>query len=65
MAHPYYDDETEGMVYMVTPGVDDDGDDMHRGPYNDSDMDTISSSSTQRTTSTITSDEIGGKTCLL
>ncbi|KAG8743788.1 hypothetical protein FRC10_011417 [Ceratobasidium sp. 414] len=53
MAHPYYDPETEGMVYLVTPGVDDDYDD------HDSDMDTISSASTQRTASTITSDEIG------
>ncbi|KAG9101158.1 hypothetical protein FS749_009877 [Ceratobasidium sp. UAMH 11750] len=51
MAHPYYDPETEGMVYLVTPGVDDEYDD-------DSDMDTISSASTRRTASTITSDEI-------
>ncbi|KAG9085849.1 hypothetical protein FRC06_003420, partial [Ceratobasidium sp. 370] len=53
MAHPYYDPETEGMVYLVTPGADDDFDDR------DSDMDTISSASTRRTASTITSDEIG------
>ncbi|KAG9124157.1 hypothetical protein FRC07_012629 [Ceratobasidium sp. 392] len=53
MARPYYDPETEGMVYLVTPGVDDDYDDR-----SDSDMDTISSASTRRTASTITSDEI-------
>ncbi|QRV82931.1 methyltransferase domain protein [Ceratobasidium sp. AG-Ba] len=58
MAHEYYDDETEGTVYRVTPGVDDDDEHMHHGPYGDSDMDTISSASTQRTASTITSDEI-------
>ncbi|KAG8706241.1 hypothetical protein FRC08_001181 [Ceratobasidium sp. 394] len=51
MAHPYYDPDTEGTVYLVTPGEDDD--------YDDSDMDTISSASTMRTASTITSDEIG------
>ncbi|KAG8701072.1 hypothetical protein FRC09_005575 [Ceratobasidium sp. 395] len=38
MAQQYYDPETEGMVYLVTPGVDDDYDD-----HTDSDMDTISS----------------------
>ncbi|QRW11677.1 methyltransferase domain protein [Ceratobasidium sp. AG-Ba] len=58
MAHKYYDPETEGMVYHLTPQVDDD-EDMHHGPYYDSDMDTISSASTRRTASTITSDEIG------
>ncbi|KAG8743787.1 hypothetical protein FRC10_011416 [Ceratobasidium sp. 414] len=50
MTHPYYDPETEGTVYLVTP-EDDDYDD-------DSDMDTISSASTRQTASTITSDEI-------
>ncbi|KAG9114899.1 hypothetical protein FRC07_007605 [Ceratobasidium sp. 392] len=56
MAEPYYDPETEGMVYLVTPEVDDDYDER-----TDSDMDTISSASTRRTASTITSDEISGQ----
>ncbi|QRV82932.1 methyltransferase domain protein [Ceratobasidium sp. AG-Ba] len=59
MARPYYDDETEGMVYHVTPGLDDG--DIYPGSYVDSDMETISSASTTQTASTITSDEIGGK----
>ncbi|QRV97131.1 methyltransferase domain protein [Ceratobasidium sp. AG-Ba] len=57
MAHQYYDEETEGTVYLVTPGVDDD-EDMHHGPYSDSDMETISSASTGRTASTMTSDDV-------
>lgn len=54
MAFPYYDAETEGVVYLVRPEQDDacDGD--------GSDVDTISSSTTTRTASTITSDQIGG-----
>ncbi|QRV82924.1 hypothetical protein RhiJN_10940 [Ceratobasidium sp. AG-Ba] len=59
MARPYYDEETDGMVYLVTPGVDDDEEMDQYGPYEDSDMDTISSASTRRTSSTIASDEIG------
>ncbi|KAB5592295.1 Methyltransferase domain containing protein [Ceratobasidium theobromae] len=53
MAFPYYDAETEGVVYLVRPEQDDacDGD--------GSDVDTISSSTTTRTASTITSDQIG------
>ncbi|CAE6516933.1 unnamed protein product [Rhizoctonia solani] len=51
MATPYYDEETEGMVYLVKPEEDD-------YEYDDWDMQTISSSSTARTTSTITSDQL-------
>ncbi|KAF8598269.1 S-adenosyl-L-methionine-dependent methyltransferase [Ceratobasidium sp. AG-I] len=52
MATQYYDPETDGLVYLVQPDHDD--------TYNqdDSDMETISSASTTRTASTITSDEI-------
>ncbi|KAJ1300486.1 hypothetical protein OPQ81_005300 [Rhizoctonia solani] len=50
MATPYYDPETEGLVYLVQP--------THQDPYDDSDMETISSASTAQTVSTITSDEI-------
>lgn len=56
MATPYYDPDTEGIVYVVRPyagGCDQDD--------SDSDMETISSASTARTTSTITSEEVGGK----
>ncbi|CAE6480937.1 unnamed protein product [Rhizoctonia solani] len=53
MATPYYDDETEGMVYLVQPEEEEDNSD-----YEDWDMQTISSSSTARTTSTITSDQL-------
>lgn len=52
MAHPYYDPDTEGFVYLVGPARDDNCD------QDDSDVETISSASTARTTSTITSDEI-------
>ncbi|KAB5592294.1 hypothetical protein CTheo_4281 [Ceratobasidium theobromae] len=54
MATPYYDPDTEGIVYVVRPyagGCDQDD--------SDSDMETISSASTARTTSTITSEEVG------
>ncbi|KAG8725964.1 hypothetical protein FRC11_001111, partial [Ceratobasidium sp. 423] len=51
MATPHYDEETEGMVYLVQPEEDD-------YDYDDWDMQTISSSSTARTTSTITSDQL-------
>ncbi|KAH7335826.1 S-adenosyl-L-methionine-dependent methyltransferase [Rhizoctonia solani] len=51
MATPYYDDETEGTVYHVQPEED-------NSDYEDWDMQTISSSSTARTTSTITSDQL-------
>lgn len=56
MATPYYDPETEGLVYIVQH----ERNDFDRD-YDDSDTDTISSASTARTTSTITSDEIGGE----
>jgi hypothetical protein len=56
MATPYYDEETEGTVYRVEPEFEEDNYD-----YDDWDMQTISSSSTVRTTSTITSDQLGGK----
>lgn len=55
MAHPYYDPDTEGLVYLVRPDRNDGCD------QDDSDVQTISSASTARTTSTITSDEIGGE----
>ncbi|CAE6437076.1 hypothetical protein BN14_06927 [Rhizoctonia solani AG-1 IB] len=54
MATPYYDEETEGTVYRVEPEFEEDNYD-----YDDWDMQTISSSSTVRTTSTITSDQLG------
>ncbi|KAF8600156.1 hypothetical protein BDV93DRAFT_608830 [Ceratobasidium sp. AG-I] len=47
-----YDSETDGFVYHVQPDYDDSCN------QSDSDMQTISSASTARTTSTITSDEI-------
>ncbi|CAE7157503.1 unnamed protein product [Rhizoctonia solani] len=51
MTTPYYDEETEGMVYLVQPEEDDyDSEDW--------DMQTISSYSTAQTTSTITSDQL-------
>ncbi|KAF8600154.1 S-adenosyl-L-methionine-dependent methyltransferase [Ceratobasidium sp. AG-I] len=52
MAKVHYDEETDGLVYLVQPDYDASYDD------DDSDMETISSSYTARTTSTITSDEI-------
>ncbi|KAF8600157.1 S-adenosyl-L-methionine-dependent methyltransferase [Ceratobasidium sp. AG-I] len=52
MAAPHYDPDTEGYVYHVQQDYDDELD------RDDSDMQTISSASTSRTTSTITSDEI-------
>ncbi|KAF8600158.1 S-adenosyl-L-methionine-dependent methyltransferase [Ceratobasidium sp. AG-I] len=52
MATPHYDPDTEDIVYHVHPDDDDSYD------QDDSDMQTISSASTSRTTSTITSDEI-------
>lgn len=54
MESRYYDPETDGPGYGVEPDYNDDYDD-------DSDMQTISSASTARTTSTITSDEINGR----
>ncbi|CAE6416121.1 unnamed protein product [Rhizoctonia solani] len=54
MATPYYDEETEGMVYHTHPEFEEDSYD-----YDDWDMQTTSSSSTVRTTSTITSDQLG------
>ncbi|CAE6516930.1 unnamed protein product [Rhizoctonia solani] len=50
MATPYYDPETEGLVYLVQHS--------HQDAYEDSDMETISSASTAQTVSTITSEEI-------
>lgn len=55
MATPGFDPDTEDLVYHVHPDYDDSYD------PDDSDMQTISSASTSRTTSTITSDEINGK----
>lgn len=55
MANHYYDPDVEGSVHVVRPDHDDD----YNQDYDDSDMETISSSSTARTTSTITSEEIG------
>lgn len=55
MATPYYDPETDEYVHHVQPDYDDTYD------PDDSDMATISSASTSRTTSTITSDEINGE----
>ncbi|KAJ1300475.1 hypothetical protein OPQ81_005289 [Rhizoctonia solani] len=52
MANPYYDEETEGMVYLIQPEEDD-------CDYEDWDMQTISSFSTAPTTSAITSDQLG------
>jgi hypothetical protein len=54
MTTPYYDTDTDGVVYRVQDAYQDDYD------YDDSDMETISSASTAQTTSTITSEEIGG-----
>lgn len=54
MATPRYELETEGLVYLVQPDYDDTCD------QEDSDIETISSASTVRTASTITSDEISG-----
>ncbi|CUA71324.1 hypothetical protein RSOLAG22IIIB_09506 [Rhizoctonia solani] len=51
MATPYYDEETEGTVYLVQPEKDHSDDE-------DWDMQTISSYSTTQTTSTITSDQL-------
>ncbi|CEL58662.1 hypothetical protein RSOLAG1IB_08725 [Rhizoctonia solani AG-1 IB] len=53
MTTPYYDTDTDGVVYRVQDAYQDDYD------YDDSDMETISSASTAQTTSTITSEEIG------
>jgi hypothetical protein len=55
MATPYYDSETEGIIYRVQPTDD------YGCEQDDSDMDTVSSGSTAQTTSTITSDEISGE----
>lgn len=55
MATPYYDPESDGLVYLVQSDYDDSCD------QDESDMETISSASTARTASTITSDEIGGQ----
>ena len=55
MATPHYDPDTEEIVTHVQPDYDDEWD------RDDSDMATISSASTSRTTSTITSDEINGE----
>ncbi|KEP47442.1 methyltransferase domain protein [Rhizoctonia solani 123E] len=52
MATPYYDEDTEGMVYLVQPEEDDCDDE-------DWDMQSTSTYSTARTTSTITSDQLG------
>jgi hypothetical protein len=54
MATSYYDSEIDGATYLVQHIHQDDYD------YDDSDMETISSASTAQTTSTITSEEIGG-----
>lgn len=54
MSKQHYDPETEGLVYLVQPDYD------NSYGQDDSDMETISSASTSRTTSTITSDEISG-----
>lgn len=58
MATPYYDPDREGLVYGIQP--DDNGCVYaYDQDADDSDMETISSASTTRTTSTITSDDIG------